>query len=528
MQDDLKARKEAFVTGHEGSPHPWEVLWVCSSVLWGSWLYAEFCLRITMPKSSPAVLLAAEALLLWFPIILAQTHYLYPYASLAMVGQILIAGILWTRRRRTNNRNRETNDSSEDSTTQPPPQPSQHNPQEQPLVYLTLYRSSIYFLTFVAILAVDFPLFPRRFCKTEESGYGLMDVGAASFVISSGIVSGKSYTTQSQSTTNHSRSSLTKPLVKAAPLILIGLVRCVANKELEYQEHVSEYGVHWNFFFTLGVLAVLPTIRKQILLTNQLPAIVKRWVVWAPLLALVLYQYELTAGRNDPHGLRSFVLTAPRTPELDCRHAKLLARLSCGWMRFFYANREGILGCIGYTALHAAGEWVGQTYVFRPTTNSSSSPPSSSPSSRSSSLGRLTLGSWMALYAMTSVVPTLTVSRRETNLPFCLWAMAHNLTILWGCQLVTTTVAEQRQTQSPTQFTATPIVGMAFGAVNRHGMISFLVANLLTGCINVVVPTIDQPNGIAMAILIVYLFAVGGAALGLDSYYHGAAKIKNN
>ena len=59
---------------------------------------------------------------------------------------------------------------------------------------------------------------------------------------------------------------------------------------------------------------------------------------------------------------------------------------------------------------------------------------------------------------------------------------------------------------------------MAFGAVNRHGMISFLVANLLTGFVNLVVPTIDQPDGIAMGILIVYLLAVGGAALGLESY----------
>merc|ERR1712238_384828 len=35
--------------------------------------------------------------------------------------------------------------------------------------YLTLYRSGIYYLTFIAILAVDFPVFPRRFGKTDGS-----------------------------------------------------------------------------------------------------------------------------------------------------------------------------------------------------------------------------------------------------------------------------------------------------------------------------------------------------------------------
>ena len=39
---NMKSRKEAFVTGHGGSKHPWEVLWVCSSLLWGCWLFAEW------------------------------------------------------------------------------------------------------------------------------------------------------------------------------------------------------------------------------------------------------------------------------------------------------------------------------------------------------------------------------------------------------------------------------------------------------------------------------------------------------
>ena len=43
--------------------------------------------------------------------------------------------------------------------------------------YITNYRSSMLVVTAICILAVDFPVFPRRFGKTENFGFGLMDIG---------------------------------------------------------------------------------------------------------------------------------------------------------------------------------------------------------------------------------------------------------------------------------------------------------------------------------------------------------------
>ena len=48
--------------------------------------------------------------------------------------------------------------------------------------YITNYRSSMLIVTAICILAVDFPIFPRRFGKTENFGFGLMDIGNTLYV----------------------------------------------------------------------------------------------------------------------------------------------------------------------------------------------------------------------------------------------------------------------------------------------------------------------------------------------------------
>ena len=47
-----------------------------------------------------------------------------------------------------------------------------------------------------------------------------------------------------------------KTMLSTWPLLLLGLLRVVAVKSTDYHEHISEYGVHWNFFFTLVFIQV--------------------------------------------------------------------------------------------------------------------------------------------------------------------------------------------------------------------------------------------------------------------------------
>jgi phosphatidylinositol glycan class W len=252
----LKEQKEAFVTGHEGTT-PWEVLLVCFSAPIGLACYQQLAVKGSANNSA----IALEALLVWFPMVLCQTKFLYPWGVILLVLQASLTVILrFSKAKHTT------------ATL-----PSSNNTAK--LDFLTSYRSSILYLTFIAILAVDFHVFPRRFAKTEVQGYGLMDVGAASFCFSAGLVS-------RLARKGHQATINRKQLLHTLPLIVIGLLRTWTNKELEYQAHVSEYGVHWNFFFTMGVLAIVPPLVPIGRGTWMLPAVM-----------LSLYQIALSFGQ---------------------------------------------------------------------------------------------------------------------------------------------------------------------------------------------------------------------------------------
>jgi phosphatidylinositol glycan class W len=55
-------------------------------------------------------------------------------------------------------------------------------------------------------------------------------------------------------------------------------------------------------------------------------------------------------------------------------------------------------------------------------------------------------------------------------------------------------------------------------AYNRNGLFIFLVANLLTGLVNLTVPTLDITRLTAMGILLGYAGVLTGVAVGLNVY----------
>ena len=116
------------------------------------------------------------------------------------------------------------------------------------------FRAYMLIATATAILAVDFAIFPRRFAKAETYGTGAMDIGVGAFVISNAMVSPEARGIFSSDTGFF--LPVARSFKSSLPLLVLGIARCISVKGTDYQEHVTEYGVHWNFFFTLFLVKV--------------------------------------------------------------------------------------------------------------------------------------------------------------------------------------------------------------------------------------------------------------------------------
>ena len=130
---------------------------------------------------------------------------------------------------------------------------------------------------------------------------------------------------------------------------------------------------------------------------------------------------------------------------------------------------------------------------------------------------------WFILcgWAMWHYGPHLFVSRRMANLAYIVWVCAFNTTQLLLFNLVERAFfpnvhkANDRQTERQRVKDATSRVMQAF---NRNGLALFLLANLLTGVINLTVKTLHVGDVKAMAILLGYIAILAGVALALDHF----------
>lgn len=373
--------------------------------------------------------------------------------------------------------------------------------------FLTTYRGSMMAITCIAILAVDFHAFPRRFAKVETWGTSLMDLGVGSFVYSAGVVAARPVI-QSECSSNASGLllRLRASLRHALPLLFLGLVRLYSVKGLDYAEHVTEYGVHWNFFFTLALLPPFVAIFQS--LFSLIPSYY--------LLSLLLgtaYQIILESTLLQP-----FILTSPRTSLLS-------------------QNREGVFSFIGYLSIFLAGLGMGMD-ILRPNLplpsmvrryqRSIASSPSnpfhiliSHPTAPM--IIRLSLAStlWLLLFCISHSIhgASLAVSRRLANLSYILWVNAFNSgQLLVYCILDSVFFTAQSNTRSQRRDLKLEYkTSRILAAFNRNGLAIFLFANLLTGIVNLTMPTLELQNLQAMAVLITYAAAISIVALVLDS-----------
>lgn len=320
-----------------------------------------------------------------------------------------------------------------------------------------------------------------------------MDMGVGSFVFTSGVVSVRSLLKGDAKT----RARLSKRLVASfrhsIPLLVLGVIRLISVKGLDYAEHVTEYGVHWNFFFTLGLLPPFVAVFQTAF----------DFVPSYALLSLALATgYEIALDNTD---LGKYILTAPRTDLLS-------------------QNREGIFSFIGYLAIFLAGQSLG-TFAL-PRQEPYPKDASWFTVARRSILGKLvtsaTFWTFMFYWSISywyGLGLRLSVSRRLANMSYFLWVAAFNSTNIALCCAIericfpslykaTTKTEEAERAKEATS-------PMLF-AYNRNGLVIFLLANLLTGLVNLTMPTLQMSTLESMGVLVGYMAVISAVALWLD------------
>ncbi|KAL3807425.1 hypothetical protein ACHAXA_011556 [Cyclostephanos tholiformis] len=433
---------------------------------------------------------------------------------------------------------------------------------------LSMFRACLYVMTSIAILAVDFPIFPRRYCKTETRGYGYMDLGASGFVIVSGWTSALSGGSGGGGGTNddvgtsgggrrsRSTTALFKFVRKCAPLLSLGMLRLITTKGLEYQEHVTEYGLHWNFFFTLCCVESFMVVYK-VITTNRRDRYMHRFhddriasststattggVVRVAMLdcalalsLLVLYQIYLSG-----YGGQEFVESAERICHRDPSSSSYRRSWSLSICDVLFANREGIFGVLGYITLRLLSESFARWCLLQPADVVVSEDERDHYDDRMSlsrrRRRRLFVASamlWIAHVVLT-VGLGMPTSRRSTNAPFVLWSLAHNLSILFLIEAVMTPSGtlpgaakdENGNAMRDEYYHDRRTNPLILEAVNRFGLPVFLISNLLTGLVNLTVDTLHSSDVIAMIIMSLYLGLVCGFALVLDSVFQRGKKL---
>lgn len=356
--------------------------------------------------------------------------------------------------------------------------------------FITAYRSSMLILTSISILAVDFHVFPRQFAKVETWGTSLMDLGVGSFVFSMGIVSCRGLL---RDEFENKHTPYWQRVIQAVwgtfSCLVLGLIRLVAVKGLEYQEHVTEYGVHWNFFITLVLVGPLTIV------ISPLFKIIPRFFV----ALLIGFAYEMTLTYKE--GLLQFLLLGERVDLIS-------------------KNKEGLFSLIGYVAIFISGQSVAGFLlpsIETPKNLFHISKPSTNRLNKFSKL--ITVSSPLSGLAITFIIYTilaflsvdtqlispLPVSRRLANLPYVLWVCAYNTGFLF-CYALIDSVFDRLSSKN----NAEVIGSVSLEAVNKNGMFLFLLANVSTGLVNMSLNTLDCDDTVAVMVLMGYSLLLAG------------------
>ncbi|CAC5386223.1 PIGW [Mytilus coruscus] len=315
--------------------------------------------------------------------------------------------------------------------------------------------------TVISILAVDFTVFPRRFCKTETYGTGLMDAGVGLFIVSNAVVSPEARNKMTQGQNRFSQ--VYKSIISSLPLLVLGLARVITTKGVNYQEHATEYGTHWNFFFTLAAVKILASI-----LSFVLSVLYWKFVVIS---LCVVHQYLLTYRGLSQYIIqvnKRAVIVLPTVDSIGLSQYIIQGIDGHGGRHgILDSNREGIISSVGYFIMYLFGVEIGRL-VFKKERKTVSD--------YMNLLGVLVISA----ASLFTVLPYLTqiepISRRFTNVPYVIWMIGICLQLMASYLLIDLIFLFLKSLQNKKEkgIKEDKILYSLIDAVNYNGMILVL------------------------------------------------------
>lgn len=352
--------------------------------------------------------------------------------------------------------------------------------ESKPVVLSHLYFN-LMSSTIVCILAVDFQSFPSRLAKTHIYGFSLMDMGVGSFVALNGLLSLEARTERS---THGKVLSLKKTLVSCIPILILGFQRLILVKGIDYQEAVTEYGVHWNFFFTLAFTKLISSAYYLYSSKFLSPLIFASSM-------LINHQVLLSAG------LSSFIQNDVRTNLVS-------------------ANKEGIISLFGFIPLYVISVEIGSIIHLK--------------RNRSKSIDQLliVIESWILsviFYFVMLLADTWIerVSRREANLAYVFWVLSFYNFLLGLEALFQLVIRFLQETGFLKDEKETFKISYLIEAINYNSLGIFLIANLMTGFVNLTISTHETNFIVSILILIIYTTLISFIA---DFLYRKQMKLR--
>jgi len=259
-------------------------------------------------------------------------------------------------------------------------------------------------------------------------------------------------------------------LKSLSPIIIISLARLIILSFIGYQEHVSEYGVHWNFFMTIVVVSIIFTIID--ININYSAAF--------GIFIIIVYQFLLSV-----FGISDILLLNNHPTQITSITTLIMM------------NKEGIFSLLGYISLQYIGAQLGNWLMKR----------RESLSDYWKTLRNLILLD-IVLWAITLIISyTIQMpSRRMANLSYVLWVLSSVILIIIPFYFM--------------DLLFKPVHSVFIQSINNNLLIIFLLANLMTGLINISINTLTVGEIYAFIILMGYTFLIS-----LISYILGIYKI---